>query len=418
MNDSEFRTALREQLGPTLDQLSAPDLLSGVRSRQAKHKRSVRAGLALASAATVAAVVTSAALWPHAESLSPSAPAPSVVPASAVSASAAPVSVVPSPSTAVVDMSEVAPLVTSGPCAGLAVAAYQESAGVHPPVTAVTSVGVVITMGGGQLLGLKASGPCVDRLSYVQRTPTFQDQINVPYAFPDGAGGIVTTNSPRNEIGVVQLFIDCKGLVCGGSGAPLATITVKINGTGPGAASLPFDAASLLPAPTGGVLIVPSVIGLSADAAVKALLAAGFRGYGEESAGKGALGVVLSEDPPAGSVVPESASVVLDVSGGLPRPSQPAAPSGPVIAPMTAGPSLPPPTTAPMPSVVGLMLAHAEKVLTKANIVYAVTYQSGPRPKGIVVSQTPVAGAIVRVQSKVELTVSLGPLPATTGTRG
>jgi beta-lactam-binding protein with PASTA domain len=167
-----------------------------------------------------------------------------------------------------------------------------------------------------------------------------------------------------------------------------------------------------------GVLIVPSVIGLSTDAAVKALLAAGFRGYGEESAGKGPTGLVLSEDPPAGSVVPESARVILDVSGDLPRPPHAVAPSGLVIASMPAGPSLPPQTTAPMPSVVGLQLALAANVLTKVNIVYAVTYQSGLKPKGIVLSQTRVAGAIVRVQSKVELTVTLGPASTSTGTPG
>ena len=59
-----------------------------------------------------------------------------------------------------------------------------------------------------------------------------------------------------------------------------------------------------------------------------------------------------------------------------------------------------------MPSVVGLQLAHAERVLSKADIVYAVTSKASAGPSGMVLAQGPVAGAIVAVTSKVVLTVS------------
>src|SRR4051794_532950 len=153
MIDAEFRALLHDRLGPALDELVAPDLLDRVRVRQVKHKRSVRAGLALSATATVAAVVVAVAAWPTTESVGPAAPA------STLSTPALPSFEAPAPSTAIVNIPAVDPLVLSGPCAGLTVAAYRRSDGLHPSVTAATSVGAVITMGGDQVLDLKAGGP-------------------------------------------------------------------------------------------------------------------------------------------------------------------------------------------------------------------------------------------------------------------
>ena len=191
MIDEDFRTLLHDRLGPALDQLSAPDVLSGVRARQVRHQRSVRAGLAAASAATVAAVVVAVAVWPGGSSAGPAAPTPA---APSLSASGAP-SVVPSPSTAIVDLSAVAPLVTSGPCAGLTVGAFVESRDIHPVVTALTASGASFSMGSGQLLDLRSTGPCVDRLSFMPRTATFQESVDVPYSFLDGEAAL----SPRGR---------------------------------------------------------------------------------------------------------------------------------------------------------------------------------------------------------------------------
>jgi hypothetical protein len=410
MIDEEFRSALQDRLGPALDGLVAPDLLDGVRARQVRHQRSVRAGLAFASVATVTGVVVAVAVWPSAESASPSAPtssavpAPSAIPASAVSASAAHVSVAPSPSTAVVDMSAVAPLVTSGPCAGLALAAYPES-GVHPPVTAFSSAGVVLTTAGGQLLGLKAGGPCVDRLSYVQRTSTFQDLMNVPYSFPDGAGGIVTLSSPHNQTGVVQFFLDCKGLDCGSSGAPVTTLIVHISGTAPGAASATFAAAPTpIPLPTGEVVTIPSVLGLSPDAARQALSAAGLGSVGSNALND--TGIVTLQDPPAGSVVPKGSGDEFYVTGAQPFTPPPAPTAAAGVAPLSAVPSRAPgPAAVPMPSVIGLTKAKAEAVLTEAGISYTITNRYGNAPVGTVALQSPRANTTVVASTVVQLTV-------------
>ena len=302
MIDEEFRTALHDRLGPALDELVPPDLLAGVRARQVRHKHSVRAGLALASVASVAALVVAVLVWPHVGSALPSGPTRPADPASEVPVTSGPAAAMPSPSTAVVNMAGVAPLVTSGPCAGLAVAAYQESAGVHPPVTALTSDGIVLTMTGGQILDLKTNGRCTERLSYVQRTPGFQDDLDVPYSFPDNRGGVVSQSAPRNQTGVIQLFLDCEGLDCSGSGAPLTTVTVHVPGTAPGAAAGAYPVVpSEIPLPTGETITIPSVLGMSPDAAQRALLGAGLGGVGSNAMNN--TGTVTWQDPPAGSVV-------------------------------------------------------------------------------------------------------------------
>jgi hypothetical protein len=385
MIEEDFRTALRDVLGPALDELSAPDVLSGVRARQVRHQRSVRAGLALSAAATVATVVATVAVWSPSESAGPA-------PASAVSTPA------PSPSAPVVDLTGVAPLVTTGPCTGLAVAVYDEIGVAHPPLTAVTATGVVLTVAGDHVLRLATRGPCMDRLSYVQRTAAFGIQRDVPHLFVNGSGAVVTQGSRSNQTGAVELFLDCKGLVCGDSGAPLATITVKVTGTAPGAAALPFEPLPTpLTPPTGNVARVPSVIGLSVDAARQVLAAAGFAGFGVAYAGgSGPAGLVLAQDPPAGSVIFKAGGVSVTVSGPDPALS----------------------TTARMPTVVGMPVGAAEQILNAARIRYRLNYQTDGGKPGTVLHQSPVAGTSIRPETEVELTVGTDAraVPTTTGT--
>jgi hypothetical protein len=234
-------------------------------------------------------------------------------------------------------MSGVAPLVTNGPCKGLAIGVYQWSADLHPPVTPFTPAGLVLTIAGGGGLGLRVAGPCVDRLSYVQRTGTFQDLVNEPRSFPDGSAGITTESSPQNQTGLVQFFLDCKGLVCSGTGAPLATLTVHVRGTSPGAASVPFAALpSPLPLPPGEVVTIPSVVGMTPHDAEEALRKAGLNGVGVSSDGNPDTGTVSFQDPPAGSVVLRGGGENLGVTGAQPF-TPPPAPSG---QPSAARPSL------------------------------------------------------------------------------
>ena len=336
LTEEEFREELHRRLGERLDDVRAPaSLVDRMRARQARRTALLRGGSVLASVAVVAGIIVSAAFWPQAESRLPSPPVPGASAAHTLTVSP---SVAPSPSTAVVDMSRVAPLVTTGPCKGLAVAAYNEAFGVHPPVSAITTSDAVLTMSGGQLLDLKAAGPCVERLSYVQRTATFQDFIDEPYSFPDGQGGIVAQSSPQNQTGVVQLFLDCKGFVCSGSGAPLSTLTIHVPGTAPGSAAVPFEPVpSPIPLPTGEVVTIPSVIGMTPDEAQRALQTVGLGG---SSNAVGSIGTVTSQDPPAGSVVPKGGDDSFEVAGGQPF-TPPPAPSGrpSAAAPSSAAPN-------------------------------------------------------------------------------
>jgi hypothetical protein len=307
-----------------------------------------------------------------------------------------------------VNMAGVAPLVTTGPCAGLTVAAYQPPADPAHPVVAVTASGTVLTLNHDFLLYLQAQGPCVSRLSYVPRTSSIQGAYgtDLPFQFQDGSGTVYGRSTPTNQTAFVQLFLDCKGLVCSQSGRPLATITIHVRGQALGSGSLPFPPApSAVPLPTGQVVVVPSVVGLSVDAAVELLTD---RGFNANSGPPGTVDnrIVTRQDPTAGSTVIQGDPVQLFASGPAPTFSRPSAPTVGAGQPSAARPSLPPPATAPMPDVVGLQLAHAEKVLTKANIVYSVTYQSSAKPQGIVVAQSPVAGAIVGLHSRIELTVA------------
>jgi hypothetical protein len=334
LTEEEFRDELHRRLGERLDGVHArASLVDRLRARQARRTALLHSSSAVASVAVVAGIIAGSALWPHAEPRLSSPPGPA---ASAARTSTVSPSVVPSPSTAVVNMSGVAPIVTSGPCAGLAIALYRDSGVVHPPVTALTRAGAVLRVGGGQLWRFKAGGPCVDRLSFVQRTATFGNLVNVPYAFPDSEGFVVTEGSPQNQTGVVQFFLDCKGLVCSGSGAPLATLTVHVPGTAPGAASLPFEPVpSPIPLPTGEVVTIPSVVGMTPDAAQLALEAAGLSELSMTTTG--GTGTVTSQDPPAGSVVLKGSGDSIVVSGGQPFTPPPGS-----TAPASAAPPSPP----------------------------------------------------------------------------
>jgi hypothetical protein len=343
LTEEEFREELHRRVGERLDDVhAAPALVDRLRARQARRTALARSGSAVAAVAVVSAIVVSTAFGPRSGSRLPSPPVPA---ASGPRTQGVSPTVVPSPSTAVMDMSRATPLVTSGPCKGLAIGLYQWSTNLHPPVTALTRAGLVLEISGARGLGLKAAGPCVSRLSYVTRTGTFDDLVNEPRAFIDGAAGLSAESSPQNQTGLVQFFLDCKGLVCSGSGAPLSTLTVHVRGTAPGAASVPFAALpSPLPLPPGDPVTIPSVIGLTPQQAEDAMRKAGV--YVAVIGGDGApeTGTVAHQEPPAGSVVTRGAGVSLGLTGGqpfTPPPRPPAATAHPSVAPTSAVPADP-----------------------------------------------------------------------------
>lgn len=104
-------------------------------------------------------------------------------------------------------------------------------------------------------------------------------------------------------------------------------------------------------------------------------------------------GRILSQDPPAGSTLPIGALVAFVVSNG------PA-----------------PPTTVPVPDIVGLTQAAATDSLTASDLVVGsvTTAFSATVPVGQIISQDPAAGTIVVIGSAVSFVVSDGPAPPPT----
>lgn len=136
---------------------------------------------------------------------------------------------------------------------------------------------------------------------------------------------------------------------------------------------------------------VPNVVGMSQSGATSAITAAGLT-PGEvttQNSNRVAAGDVISESPAAGASVTASSSVALVVS------------LGPVM--MT------------VPNVVGMGQSDATSAITAAGLTPGkVTSQnSSTMPVGMVISETPSAGAFLLRGSSVALIVSLGPVMVT-----
>jgi eukaryotic-like serine/threonine-protein kinase len=141
-------------------------------------------------------------------------------------------------------------------------------------------------------------------------------------------------------------------------------------------------------------LTVPSVVGLTRDAATTALHNAGFNvSVVFETAADQPEGTVLSQDPSGGSQLLQTATVTITVAKGSPSPS---------------------PSLATVPGVVGLTRGAASAALQRAGFVVSVVLQQGCDPadpactyrQGIVWSQSPTGGRRADVGSTVTITVN------------
>jgi beta-lactam-binding protein with PASTA domain len=139
---------------------------------------------------------------------------------------------------------------------------------------------------------------------------------------------------------------------------------------------------SLGPAP----FLVPNVVGMTQSAATTAIQAAGLQVGTATTANSPTVpaGSVISQNPPAGSSVPEGSSVSLVVSLG--------------------------PVMVTVPNVVGMTQANAEAAITSANLTVGTitTANSDTVPAGSVISQNPAGASSVTQGSSVNLVISLG----------
>jgi serine/threonine-protein kinase len=131
---------------------------------------------------------------------------------------------------------------------------------------------------------------------------------------------------------------------------------------------------------------VPNVVGVSFEDAVAALDRAGFHAVqGETRFHKTvAQGIVLQQDPPAGSTQKRGIDVTLAVSGGQ--------------------------RSAVVPGVAGLGPQQARLAIENAGFQFGpVTEQTGNQPRGAVIGRTPAAGEQIPLPAVVRVIISQGP---------
>ena len=131
---------------------------------------------------------------------------------------------------------------------------------------------------------------------------------------------------------------------------------------------------------------IPRVVGMTFDAAGQALDKEGFQALRGETRFHKATpeGVVLEQDPPAGSLQKRGAAVTLVVSGGQ--------------------------SAAVVPQVIGSSQQQARIAIENAGFTFgSVSQQTSDQPRGAVIGTDPIAGTSIELPATVSITLSQGP---------
>jgi len=131
---------------------------------------------------------------------------------------------------------------------------------------------------------------------------------------------------------------------------------------------------------------VPRVVGMNFDDASAALEKSGFHALKGDSRFHKTTpeGIVLEQDPPAGSVQKKGAQVTLTVSAGQ--------------------------ATATVPDVSGSTQQQAQIAIENAGFTFgSVSQQMSDQPRGAVISSNPGAGTTLDLPATVSITISQGP---------
>jgi hypothetical protein len=139
---------------------------------------------------------------------------------------------------------------------------------------------------------------------------------------------------------------------------------------------------------TTNVIDVPSVVGLQVREAREKLRDLKLTPRTRLRSSTRAPGTVLDQQPDAGSTLDPGSVVVLDVAKRRP----PAAPA-----------------TVTVPLLVGTTAASAKTRLSSLGLHWSVVMRASERMRGIVLAQSPAAGAKLEKRRTVTLTVSSGP---------
>jgi serine/threonine-protein kinase len=130
----------------------------------------------------------------------------------------------------------------------------------------------------------------------------------------------------------------------------------------------------------------PRVVGMDYEKAKSALEKAGFHALKGQSRFHKTTpeGIVLEQDPPAGSVQKRGAQVTLAVSAGQ--------------------------ATATVPEVAGITQQQAQIAIGNAGFTFgSISQQTSDQPRGAVIASDPPAGTTLDLPATVSITLSQGP---------
>jgi eukaryotic-like serine/threonine-protein kinase len=178
---------------------------------------------------------------------------------------------------------------------------------------------------------------------------------------------------------------DVKVVRRSGTGTPG---TVLDQGPEPGV-QLQSGAEMLIVVAANAQASVPNVTGMKVDAAKEALTAAKLTPQVQQVDSNQPAGLVLSQDPVAGTKVAGGSNVRLAVSKG--------------------------PEMVVVPSLRGLSLENATQKLSDAGLTARIIRVSSSEPEGTVIAQDPAGGQKVKKGSAVRINVSQGQATTTGG---
>jgi serine/threonine-protein kinase len=133
-----------------------------------------------------------------------------------------------------------------------------------------------------------------------------------------------------------------------------------------------------------GTVTMPSVTGLTAEAAEKELAQLGLEASKETVPGAEPEGTVVAQSPAAGTTLQTGSSVHLNTSDGAKTES------------------------VTMPNLIGLSRSEAQSQLTQLGLAFTVYVVPSDEPVGDVIAQDPAAGTSVEVGSSVQFNTSGG----------
>ena len=166
-------------------------------------------------------------------------------------------------------------------------------------------------------------------------------------------------------------------------------------------------------------VVVPSVVGLQQNAAVRRLTALRLVPQIQNAPSTRPKGTVFAQKPPAGKEVDKGSKVTINVSSG-PGTATTTATTATTTATTTTTTTTtaPAPTAASVrvPNVRGLAIVAGLHRLNGAALRPTVRYVTASQRAGIIVAEIPAGGTTVNRAARVRINVSTGPNPAASAT--